>query len=791
MKFTDGLWMARSGMKIHRTHKMWEYSIGDGFIRVMTPCLPILSLDDTTRGPVMVFTFSAPRPDMIRVHMEHFSGTEEKGPFFELNTQDFVPEILDRADSIAMISGMTRLVIDKEGPFVYRFYYGDKLLTTSDEGAAAYITDVDYEAHKVCDYNARPEPVHYMDKTYVRQRLALGVGEYIYGLGERFTPMIKNGQEVDIWNRDGGSCSDQSYKSIPFHLSSFNYGVLVNTPARVQYEVGTESVRHTQFSVEGERLEYILIGGQTPLNVLENYTALIGRSPVPPAWSFGLWLSTSWTPDSTREITLNFIDTMAKYNIPLSVFHFDARWMDDYRDCDFVWSKRYGNPVEMLREIHQRGVKVCCWINPYVSQMSRLFEEGKKGGYFLKNEEGGIWQTDVWMPGMAIVDFTNPEAAAWYAGRLGEIIDMGVDCIKTDFGERIPIKGVRWFDGSDPAKMHNYYPYIYNKTIFGMLEKKLGKGEACVFARSATVGTQQFPVNWGGDNEASYISMAESLRGGLSLCQSGYGFFSHDMSGFCGTATPDLYKRWAAFGMLSTHSRLHGQSSYRAPWYFDEESCDVLGHFARLKCRLMPYLYAQANGVHLYGHPMMQAMMLQFPDDPNCLTLDRQYMLGNSLLTAPVFREDGSVSFYVPEGAWTDIQTGEVFQGLRWYSRSYDYKHLPLLARPNSVIAFGATNSQTVYDYAKDTLYRVYGLSDAASCTVYDANCREALLFQAEYSENRITLRVSGEDAAKPWTAELCGIEDFKQIEGGQGCRGNFGLMVTPNPEIQTITIYL
>lgn len=792
MKFTDGLWTSRGGYAIHHAHKVWEYHIEDDKIWVMAPCMEIRTMHDTTRGPVLCFTFSAPREDMIRVRIEHFTGTDEPGPFFTLYEQEAKPVITDGEKHIELQSGRTKVVIDKEGDLSYRFYYDGHLLTGSVGGTPAYITDADYEADKKNDYNGRNAPAFYLDKTYLRERLDLGVGEYIYGLGEHFTPVIKNGQEVDIWNRDGGSNSEQGYKNIPFHLSSRGYGVLVNTPARVDYEIGTESVRHTQFSVEGEALEYIVIGAAKPLEALEKYTALTGRSAVPPAWTFGLWLSTSWTPESNAEITLEFIDGMAARGIPLSVFHFDARWMDDFRDCDFVWSPRYGDAREMLRQIHERGVKVCCWINPYVSQYSRLFAEGKAGGYLLKNKRGGVWQTDVWMPGMGIVDFTNPEAAKWYAGRLGEIIDMGVDTIKTDFGERIPTEDVVWYDGSDPARMHNYYPYLYNQAIFGMLEEKLGKGGACVFSRSSTVGTQQFPVNWGGDNDSSYVSMAETLRGGLSFCQSGFGFWSHDMSGFCGTATPDLYKRWAAFGMLSTHSRLHGQETYRVPWCFDEESSEVLARFARLKCEMMPYLYEQANLVHLTGQPMLRAMMLDFPEDPTCLHVDRQYMLGERLLVAPIFEESGIARFYVPQGSWTDYLTGEALAGGRWYERAYDYFHLPLLVRPGSIIAVGSTDTETVYDYAGGTTYRLYLPEDGqAACRVFSAACQEVIGARAERTGNKLTFQLTGSDAAKAWRLALPGVGQAAKVSGGTVSQGGQGLEIQPEAGSTSVTIEL
>src|SRR5947209_6458140 len=253
-----------------------------------------------------------------------------------------------------------------------------------------------------------------------------------------------------------------------------------------------------------------------------------------------------------------------------------------------------------------------------------MFDEGLEGEYLVKCANGDVWQWDHWQAGMALVDFTNPAARQWYGDKLRGLLDMGVDCFKTDFGERIPTEVVYW-DGSDPVRMHNYYSYLYNKVVFDVLKEKRGHGEAVLFARSATAGSQQFPVHWGGDCYSSFESMAESLRGGLSLCLSGFGFWSHDIGGFEGTPPADVYKRWIAFGLLSSHSRLHGSSSYRVPWQFDEEAVDVLRFFTKLKCRLMPYLYAQAIATHRTGVPIMRAMILEFPDDPACDTLDRQY----------------------------------------------------------------------------------------------------------------------------------------------------------------------
>jgi alpha-D-xyloside xylohydrolase len=260
---------------------------------------------------------------------------------------------------------------------------------------------------------------------------------------------------------------------------------------------------------------------------------------------------------------------------------------------------------------------------------------------------------------------------------------MGVDCFKTDFGERIPVD-VQYYDQSNPQKMHNYYTLLYNRCVYELLQREKGPSEAVLFARSASAGGQQYPVHWGGDSTSKYTSMAETLRGGLSLMDSGFSYWSHDIGGFEDQGPPDLYKRWVAFGMLSSHSRLHGSSSYRVPWNYDEESSLVLSHFAKLKQKLLPYLLRTADIAHQTGVPMLRPMHMMFPEDENCTYLDRQYMLGEDLLVAPVFSPDGKCSFYLPKGQWIHLLTKEKVEGGYWHTGDYDYFSLPLFQKSGS-----------------------------------------------------------------------------------------------------------
>jgi alpha-D-xyloside xylohydrolase len=465
--------------------------------------------------------------------------------------------------------------------------------------------------------------------------------------------------------------------------------------------------------------------------------------------------------------------------------------MKQYQWCDFTWDdEAFPDPVGMLRRLHDRGLKVCVWINPYIAQRSPLFAEGARQGYLLKRPDGSVWQTDFWQAGMGIVDFTNPAARDWYCGKLAVLLDQGVDAFKTDFGERIPTDVV-YHDGSDPERMHNYYAMLYNQAVFELLEKRRGIGEAVVFARAATSGGQRYPVHWGGDCESTFEAMAQSLRGGLSLGLSGFGFWSHDIGGFEGLPPAALYKRWLAFGLLSSHSRLHGSSSYRVPWLYDEESVDVLRAFTHLKCRLMPYLFGKAVEAHQTGVPVMRPMLVEFPDDPACETLDRQYMLGDSLLVAPVFSYANEVSYYVPAGRWTNVLSGRVLSGPTWARESHGFDSLPLLARPNSVIALGADAERPDYDYAAGLTLRAYELADGEAVTVVipalDGN--EAARFTITRTGSAVTAERSG--TTGPWRLQLINVVDVESVQGGAQQSDALGVLVMAEAGVDRLRVVM
>ena len=572
------------------------------------------------------------------------------------------------------------------------------------------------------------------------------------------------------------------FGAVAFYISNKGYGVFVNHPERVSFEVATEMVTKVEFSVPGENLDYFLINGPTMKEVLMRYTDITGKPSLPAPWTFGLWLSTSFTTNYDEKTVNSFVDGMFDRKIPLSVFHFDCFWMKDFNWCDFTWDSRvFPDPEGMLKRLKAKGLKICVWINSYVGQESSMFKEGVEGGYFLKRPNGDVWQWDMWQPGLAIVDFTNPAACEWYSKKLEALLDMGVDCFKTDFGERIPTDAV-YYDGSDPVKMHNYYTYLYNKVVFNVLKKKKGEKEAVLFARSATAGGQKFPVHWGGDCWSDYESMEESLRGGLSLTSSGFGYWSHDIGGFEDTSTPDVYKRWAAFGLLSTHSRFHGSTSYRVPWAYDDEAVDVVRFFTKLKLSLTPYLYSSAVRTSRTGVPMMRSMVLEFENDPVCQYLDRQYMLGDSLLVAPIFNDRGEAYYYLPEGTWTNYLTGETVEGGVWRKEHHDYMSIPLWARENTILPVNYGLKHAADSYKEGLELKVIGLKDQAETTVYEDQ-KEILQVSVAKDGGKISIKAAGDQA---FTLRFvnCTIKNVQGAEFTQSGTDSIVTVTDPSKEI-------
>jgi alpha-D-xyloside xylohydrolase len=748
MRFGDGAWRMLPDVVPTYLARVDGVERSDTELLVHVSSRPEKERWATLAGDMFSVRVSSTGDGVLRVQLSHHEGRKRRGPDFQLNAAQVPLTISESESELSVVAGNVELRITKDP-------WG---MTFVDRASGEVITSSPYKALAMMD-----EPQH---GRFLREQLTLRAGELVYGLGERFSAFAKNGQTIDMWNADCGTCSDKGYKDVPFFITSGGYGVLVNSPAKISFEIGTEQVMRAQFAAPGEDLDYFFIHGPDPKQVLFRLGQLSGRPALPPVWSFGLWLTTSFTTDYDEPTVTGFIDGMRERNIPLHVFHFDCFWMKGHHWCNFEWDQAvFPDPPAMLARLKEKNLHVCVWINPYIGERSHLFAEGAARGFLLKRPNGDVYQRNRWQAGMGYVDFTNPEATRWFQDQLLRLLRMGVDAFKTDFGEEIPTD-VAYHDGSDPERMHNYYTYQYNRAVFEVLEQERGPKEALVFARSATATCQQFPVHWGGDCYGNYESMAESLRGGLSLALSGFGFWSHDIGGFESKASAAVYKRWVAFGLLSSHSRLHGSTSYRVPWAYDEEAVDVVRYFTQLKCRLMPYLMRAALQAHESSLPVMRPMILEFSADPTCRTLDRQYMLGDDLLVAPLFH-DVRAEYYLPDGQWTHLLTGETRQGGRWYFDELDFFGVPLWIRENAVIPLGSDGAQVDYAFEKAPRLVFGKLGDVQrTLEIFGRDASLATSFGIEHRQQ--TLTVVNQQGRSDFELQLPWATEVVELSGGE-----------------------
>ncbi|CAK5279557.1 unnamed protein product [Mycena citricolor] len=772
MRFNDGFWLLRNGVKPYYGMQVTQSKEIDGAAQLVVATKPIRHRGDTLGGPLLTVTVHSPTEGVIGVKIDHFVHIK---PTPEITLFPDDPAVLNsslkstESGYTLTTGGLTAEITNN--PYSITFKSPDKTLTFAGPKHQAMF-DVPSRwaalsaSNSSClaqdpSSNPTPAPLPTMVR-YINSELNIS-------LESSFT-----GSSIKIWNQDGGTSSDQAYKCIPFYMTNRGYGVFINNPGEIEVEVGSEKVSRVGVSIAGTSLEYFLIYGPTPLEILEKYTRITGRPALVPQWTFGLWLTTSFLTSYDEKTVSGFLQGMADRDCDVRVFHIDCFWMKQYEWCSFTFDPEFfPDPKAYLTDIKKKyGVKICLWINSYISQLSPIFQEGVEGGFFIKRLDGTPWQWDLWQPGLAVVDFTNPAACDWYKSKLLALMDLGVDCFKTDFGERIPHTGVVYHDGSDPMRMHNTYTTIYNGLVFKMIEERLGKNEAVLFARSAATGGQRYPVHWGGDCESTFEAMAEAMRGALSLTSSGFAYASHDIGGFEGHPDPQIYQRWVAFGLFSSHSRLHGSGSYRVPWVYGEEAAVSMAKVLDAKHRLMPYLYNLAIQSHTTGHPLQRAMFIEFPQDRNTHTLDRQYMLGPSLLVAPVFVDvNEEVEYYLPAGTWTSFWHPErVVKGPVWLSELVPIDEIPVWVKDGTVLPLGPSKiKRPDYDYTQGLTLSVYQLADGQSVDTIipgSTGAEIAAVIRTEKKNGEIKVSViSGQLQLK--AVSLLG-ESVKEVTGGK-----------------------
>jgi alpha-D-xyloside xylohydrolase len=531
----------------------------------------------------------------------------------------------------------------------------------------------------------------------------LAHGEKIFGCGESFTRLDKRGQKVVLYTRDGmGVQNEYMYKPIPFFMSSRGYGMFVHTSAPVTFDFGKTYDQHNVIYTGDENLDLFVFLGN-PKEILSEYTALTGRSPVPPLWSFGFWMSriTYKSEDEVRDVAAK----LRQYRIPSDVIHLDTGWFEtDWRSNYQFSTTRFRDPAKMIADLKRQGFHISLWQYTYFTPKNELYQEIVSKGYNVKNEGGHLPFED------AVLDMSNPEAVKWYQAKLANLLRMGVGAIKVDFGEGAPRNG-QYASGRTGLYEHNLYPLRYNKAVADITRETTG--ENIIWARSAWAGSQRYPLHWGGDAENTNSAMAAELRGGLSFGLSGFTYWSHDVGGFVDRAPRDLYRRWMAWGVLTSHTRAHGAPP-REPWEYDEALTEDFRRALGLKYSLMPYILAQAKDSSTHGFPMLRTLFFEYPDDPTSWTIDDEYMFGSNLLVAPLFEESGERKVYLPPGAWIDYQTGKVYHGGQWQQITAGQIPVVLLVKDHSVIPHVRVAQSTSEIDWNNVELRVFSTDNAA-----------------------------------------------------------------------------
>jgi alpha-D-xyloside xylohydrolase len=540
----------------------------------------------------------------------------------------------------------------------------------------------------------------------------LSPGEKIFGCGESFTALDKRGQKIVLWATDANGIQNQHmYKPIPFFMSSRGYGMFIHTSSPITCDFGNSFNGVNALMVGDDELDLFVFLGE-PKDILGEYTALTGRSPLPPLWSFGLWMSrcTYNREDQVREVAAK----LRTNQIPCDVIHLDTGWFETDWRCDYQFStNRFPTPQSMISDLKDEGFHISCWQLPYFVPQNSLFQELVDKNLVVRDGKGNLPSED------AVLDLSNPQTVDWYQNHLATLLKMGVGAIKVDFGEAAPADGI-YADGRSGFYEHNLYPLRYNKAVADVTRRVTG--DNIIWARSAWAGSQRYPIHWGGDAESTDQGMAAELRGGLSFGLSGFSFWSHDVGGFTAnsveTMDKNLYLRWLAFGMLTSHSRCHGIAP-KEPWNYGDEFMNKFRQVDGMKYVLMPYVYAQAKDCSDRGLPMLRALFVEFPDDPGSWQIDDEYLFGSDMLVAPLMHEDETGrEVYLPPGNWIDFQSGKVYSG-GWNKIEAGEIPAVILVRDGAVIPeIQLAQSTMQMDWSKLKLVP-FTVSDTATGSVF------------------------------------------------------------------------
>ena len=558
-------------------------------------------------------------------------------------------------------------------------------------------------------------------------------GERFYGLGERFDGVQRQGKSVEMqvvekFTKQG----DASYLPIPFLLTDQKAAWLGRSLRHMRIDLRQGFSFEAATANEDLLFEEFYLAG-SPLQSLATLHRLTGAPALPPEWVFGVWISSNgW--DSQQEV-MDQLAALTRLALPASVMVLEA-WSDEntfyifndaqylpkqqeedlrYEDFCFPADGRWPDPKAMAEAISQQGISLILWQIPVIKhvwegpnkQLQMDEAEAIEKGYCIKNADGSPYRiTDGWFARSLLLDFSNPDACAWWFSKRRYLLDaLGVKGFKTDGGEFLFGDDAQVYGLSSGREAHNAYPGQYIGAYRDFLASH--RADGICYSRAGALGAQAYPVHWAGDQLSTWPEFRAQLSAGLSAGLSGIPFWGFDIGGFAGDfPSAELYLRSLALGAFSPIMQWHSEprdgqfyktdrsrwNNDRSPWNLAEyhrnpDIIPIYRLFANLRMSLVPYLYQEARHCVETGRPMMAHLMLEWPEDPICLDIDHQYMLGRSLLVAPILQEGAlEREVYLPSGIWHGLFTGQAHEGPAWVSTPCGLDAIPVFVREGSVL---------------------------------------------------------------------------------------------------------
>lgn len=539
----------------------------------------------------------------------------------------------------------------------------------------------------------------------VSMSLPADPAEHVYGFGERFNALDHRGEKIETWVRDVTNHPRPlrpriSYRPVPFFVSSRGYGVLLDSTTRSTFDMGASAPDRYVVADQSAALRCYLIYGPSLTDVLTRHTAIVGRPPLPPAWVFAPW--------KVRDEYLNDeqvredVDKMRALDLPLSAVIIDSPWESAYNDFRFnPW--QFPDPKGLIDYLHGRGTKLALWIAPFTNTVSKTGEYGGKlqgqlpraanfdelvsKGFFIKTPKGDPYLIKWWKGVGGLIDFTNPDATAWWQGQIRELVRLGVDALKADDGEHVPEDAV-FHNGKTGREMHNLYPYLYLKATYEALNEAV-PGGSVLWSRSGFTGTQRFPYHIPGDQDASFqlgTGLPSVILASQGAAISGFAITGSDIAGYNAEAPKDVFIRWSQLGAMQPIMQVMVKGTISGPWSYDEETLQIYRRYAKLHTSLFPYIYSYARQASETGLPIIRSLFLLEQHDPEAYRHPFQYFFGNELLVAPMYEDATARQVYLPKGEWLDYWNGTAYQGPKTITYQAPIGVLPLFVRSGAII---------------------------------------------------------------------------------------------------------